>query len=324
MILLFLMLADPGAPLRAATTPPAAAQVSPGRASTLRTADLRVAAVAFRLAVSGRPLCPNPYPLTGMLLHHLAEYDASGQRIQIDRYQIHRGPGVLATVAGSPAAAAGLRAGDVLLSLNGKPFTDPRRIAAEQRDDRRRRLIEAEETLIETALRQGPARLALLRGGEEFEVSLHSIAACPVRARLATSNQPTAFSNRGYVILTTRVLDLLDSDDELAVVIGHELGHHVLEHERRLDEMKVPRGLFRGFGKNASRIRAIEAEADRFGLRVAARAGYDIAATTDMWDRLAKAGWRGPQLFRTHPTVAERKRAIEDVLTEIRAGSPAR
>jgi hypothetical protein len=324
MILLFLLLADIDAQLHAEATISRAAQVSTSQASTLRTADLRVASVAFRLGVAGRRLCPDPYPLTGMLLHHLAEYDAAGQRIQIERHQIHRGPGVLATVAASPATAAGLRAGDVLLGVNGRPFGDPRRIAAENREDRRRRLIEAEEALMEAALRQGPARLRVLRGGRESEVVLHPIAACPVRARLANSNQPTAFSNRGYVILTTRVLDLLYSDDELAVVIGHELGHHVLEHERRLAEQKVPKGLLRGFGKNAARIRSIEAEADRFGLRVAASAGYDIAATTDMWERLAKAGWRGPQVFRTHPTAAERKRAIEEVLTEIRAGSAVR
>jgi Zn-dependent protease with chaperone function len=289
-----------------------------GQASSLRAADLRVASVGFRIAVSGKRFCPNSYPVTGLLLHHLAEYDAAGQRIQVDRHQIDRGPGVLAAVAASPAALAGLQAGDVLIAVNGGSFTDPRRIAKEADDDRRRRMIEADEALIETALRLGPARLRLLRDGKEIETTLHAVAACPVRIRLAYSRQPTAFSNRGYVIVTTRVLELIRSDDELAVVIGHELGHHVLDHEQRLDDQKVPKGLLRGFGRNASRIRAVEAEADRFGLRIAAQAGYEIAATAGMWERLAKSGWRGPQLFRTHPSVSARVRMIQEVLAETR------
>ena len=43
--------------------------------STLRPEDLRVATIGYRLALSGRALCPVRMPVTGMLLHHLAEYE---------------------------------------------------------------------------------------------------------------------------------------------------------------------------------------------------------------------------------------------------------
>ncbi len=46
-------------------------------------------------------------------------------------YGLDRGPGVLTVLAGSPAAFAGLVAGDVLLAVNGTPFLSPVAIAAE-------------------------------------------------------------------------------------------------------------------------------------------------------------------------------------------------
>src|SRR5687768_712624 len=91
---------------------PASATIAFGhQTTTLRAADARVAAVAYRLATAGARECPASYPLTGMLLHHLAEYDAKGRQIQIERYRLDRGPGVLAVLAGGPADRAGLVAG---------------------------------------------------------------------------------------------------------------------------------------------------------------------------------------------------------------------
>jgi hypothetical protein len=56
-------------PAPAPTADSAPASVS----TTLRRDDLRVALVAYRLALGGAALCPQRHPLTGMLFHHLAE-----------------------------------------------------------------------------------------------------------------------------------------------------------------------------------------------------------------------------------------------------------
>src|SRR5439155_26586620 len=106
--------------LSLAASPPAV----PGTA--LRAENQRVATVAYRLALAGKAQCPESYPLTGLLLHHLSEYDGQGRATEIANHFLDRGPGVLATVPDSPAAQAGLLAGDVLLDVNGQPFPDPR------------------------------------------------------------------------------------------------------------------------------------------------------------------------------------------------------
>ena len=308
-------------------TPAASDQgASPGSSgaagSSLRQADLRVAAIAYRLALAGRPLCSQPFPLTGLLFHHLAEYEPADRQLMIGRYRLDRGPGVLSVIADSPAARAGLIAGDVLLAVNGTPFASPVAIAAQPDRDVWRRQVEASELQLEDQLRAGPARLSLLREGREMAVTLDSTPACLGRVRLARSRQVNAFANGRYVVMTTAMLDFLRGDNELAVVLGHELSHNILRHPTLLDEQGVPKkGLMRSFGKNASRVWKTEAEADRFGIRLMAAAGYDVQAAIPFWRRYLGKYDAFPQLFRTHPSLGARERITRDAIAAL--GQPA-
>jgi hypothetical protein len=286
----------------------------PATASTLRAADARVAAVAYRLALSGRSLCPDAYPLTGMLFHHLGEYEAADRALMVERYRLDRGPGVLTVLAGSPAADAGLAAGDVLLSVNGTPFPSAGEIARERDKKKRRKAMEASEARLEAELRRGPARLDVLRSGGPIAVVLDSVPACPGRVRLARSKQTNAFSLRGQVVMTTSMLNFLASDDELAVVIGHELSHTILGHADARDD----EGLLEGLGIKPSNVWKREEAADRLGLRLVAAAGYDLAAAIPFWRRyLKKYDWF-PQLFRSHPSLGARERIAAEEIEAIR------
>lgn len=295
--------------------------------STLRAADLRVAEVGYRLALSGARFCPNASPVTGMLLHHLAEYDAAGRTIEVDRYGLDRGPGILAVVGGSSADEAGLVAGDVLLSVNGHGFDQPRAVAALKdvpggaRKDAWRGRIGRDEAKIEDSVRSGPADLLVLRQGREFHTMLSSKAGCIARVRLAVSTQANAFANDGHAILTTEMLRLIRNDDELAVVLGHEMAHVILNHEDVLEAQNVPHGLLRGIGRNAARVKATEEEADRLGLKLAWAAGYDISKATDFWDRFYAAHPTGPQIFATHPGRGARQKLVAELIREL--GSPS-
>lgn len=292
--------------------PPAA----PG--GTLRDEDMRVAAVAYRLGVSGLPDCPDPIPVTGMLMHHLGEYEAEDRAAMIDAYGLNRGPGILTVLEGGPAARAGLVAGDVLLSVNDIPFTPGAAIAAEPDAKARRKLIEASEAMLEEEIVKGPARLAVARGGGTIELILDGVPACPIRVRLARSKQVNAFANGRYVIVTTALLKFLKSDDELAVVIAHELSHNILRHPALLDEMGVPRrGVLRGIGKNASRVWKTEAEADSFSIRLLWRAGFDLDSAIPFWRRLYAKYDVFPQIFRTHASIGVRERIVREAIAAL-------
>jgi hypothetical protein len=303
----------------AMAAPPASAIAS---ATTLREADLRIATIAYRLGSAGAPYCSDRFPLTGLLLHHLPEYDEDGRRAQIALHALDRGPGVLATVADSPAARSGLVAGDVLLAVNGESFADPRAMAAEKDGKKWRKMVEASEAQLEAQLRRGPARLRVLRAGREHEATLTAVAGCPVRVRLARSSQFNAFANGAYVIPTTRLLDFVQNDDELAIILGHELSHNILGHKRRLEDQGVSGGILRGLGKGASQIRATEEEADRLGLKLAWAAGYDITAAIPFWRRFYAAQGIQLRLFRTHPGLRARQRFVEETVAELKRQPP--
>ena len=298
----------------------AATASSPGAgASFLRAEDHRIAGIAYRLAVSGARFCPEPHPLTGLLFHHLAEY-APGERGQlIALYGLDRGPGVLTVVDGSPAVRAGLAAGDVLLAVNGRALPSGASVA--QHSDRQswRSAAEESEAQIEQELRRGPAMLSLLRSGRMVEAILDPVSSCPARIRLARSPQVNGFVAGRYVIMTTGLLGFTQDEDELAIIVAHEMAHLILRHTDRLQAQGVPRGERRREGRNASLVRATEEEADRLGLKLAWAAGYDVSAAIPFWLRFYAKYDRGLQLFRTHPSIRAREKLIRETLAEIGA-----
>jgi Zn-dependent protease with chaperone function len=240
----------------------------------------------------------------------------------MEAYELHRGPGVLAVLNNSPASAAALRAGDVLLSINGQPFQSPLRIAADPEGRNRRRAIIATEARIEAELRKGPAKLRLVRDRRELSLTIGSVQGCPSRVRLARSTQTNAFASDGYVIITVAMLQFARNDDELALILAHELAHNILGHPERLRDQKVPAGgFFRSFGKNASRVLMTEEEADRLAVKLLWAAGYDVGAAIPFWRRLYAAFDKGPKLFRTHPDLAAREQLIRETLAELGAAA---
>ncbi len=297
-------------------------QPAPAGESSLRQDDLRVAAAAYRIALAGRPLCSQSFPLTGLLFHHLAEYEPADRATMVERYRLDRGPGVLTVLGGSPAARAGLVAGDVLLAVNGIAFPSEAEIAAEPDRGKWRKRVEASEAQLEDQLRKGPVELRLLRDGREIGLRLDSLPGCPGRVRLARSRQVNAFANGRTVVMTTAMLDFLRSEDELAVVLGHEMSHNILRHPTLLDEQGVPkRGIGRAIGKNGKRVWRTEEEADRFGIRLMAAAGYDVNAAIPFWRRYLGKYDFFPQIFRTHPSLSVRERITREAIAAL-AGPP--
>ena len=292
------------------------------RASYVRAEDHQVANIAYRLALSGGRFCPDTHPLSGLFFHHLAEYGPEERRQLIALYGLDRGPGVLSVVEGSPAARAGIAAGDVLLAVNGRSL--PTGASTAQHADRQlwRRAAEQTEAQVEQELRLGTAKLSLVRNGRTIQTTLEPIPGCPARIRLARSPQVNGFVAGRYVVMTTGLLGFTQDEDELAVVIAHEMAHLILRHTERLQALGVPRGERRREGRNASLVRVTEEEADRLGLKLAWAAGYDVSAAIPFWRRYYAKYDRGLQLFRTHPSIRAREKLIRETLAELGGSNP--
>lgn len=304
--------------LAAAEAKAASAASAPG--SHLRAADYRIGAVTYRLASKGAGFCRQRHPLVGLMFHHLGEYPPSRRAEASRRFGIEKGPGVLAVVEGSPAAEAGLAAGDVLLSVGGKPFPPPGAAVREPDDRKRRKLMEAAEAQLEGQLGRGATNVQVDRGGRSFSVTLTPVMGCLARGRLARSAQPNAFADGRYAIMTTKLLAFIRNDEELAVAMAHELAHNILGHPAELEE-NVPKGILRNIGRNAARVHKTEEEADRLGIKLLWAAGYDVSAAIPFWRRLyAKYDPIPiPKLFRTHPSLAARERLISRTIAELEA-----
>jgi predicted Zn-dependent protease len=138
----------------------------------------------------------------------------------------------------------------------------------------------------------------------------------------------------GKIAVYTGLITKLNiTDDELAAVMGHEIGHALREHgrERASEQMAQQLGISvlgaaLGLGDTAAQLtqtvldvtlslphsRTQETEADRIGVELAARSGYDPRAAVSLWQKMGKlGGGKPPEWLSTHPSDETRTRDVQ-------------
>jgi predicted Zn-dependent protease len=156
---------------------------------------------------------------------------------------------------------------------------------------------------------------------------------------LIGSKQINAFCMPGgKIVFYTGLLDTLKlSDDEVAMVMGHEIAHALREHARErmakaqmtqlgaslLGEL-VGGGRYTGAFQAGGNLLALkfsrddESEADVAGLDLAARAGFDPRAAVSLWQKMTAANSKAPlEFLSTHPAGENRIKEIEKHLPEV-------
>ncbi len=133
----------------------------------------------------------------------------------------------------------------------------------------------------------------------------------------------------GKMAVYTGLLEKLQlTDDELAAVMGHEIAHALREHGRERASQQLATaaaigiaGAVLGAPSGSEDLAAVvadltisrpnsrthEVEADRIGVELAARAGYNPYGAVTVWEKMARAGGgEPPQFLSTHPSSASR------------------
>jgi len=139
----------------------------------------------------------------------------------------------------------------------------------------------------------------------------------------------------GKIAVYSGLIDKLQlTDDELAAVMGHEMAHALREHarERASEQVMASLGIsvvsaIAGLGDVGQKgmeyaymgllglpnSRRHETEADRIGVELAARAGYNPHAAVTLWQKMGSVGGAEPIKFlSTHPSNEDRLRDLTD------------
>ena len=142
----------------------------------------------------------------------------------------------------------------------------------------------------------------------------------------------------GQVFVTHALYRQLETDGQLAGVIGHEIGHVLSRHgAQRMAKQSLTQGItgavgVAGGGYDSARMAAMignminmkygrddELESDRWGVLLCAEAGYDPQAMMLVMDVLERSSGGGgpPEMMSTHPKPANRREYIQQVIREV-------
>jgi predicted Zn-dependent protease len=148
----------------------------------------------------------------------------------------------------------------------------------------------------------------------------------------------------GQIFITEALFHLLKTEDQLAGVLGHEIGHVVGRHS---NEQMATSGLWQGIASGLGMLlsdgqsnagaqiahtianmrvmkfgRDDELESDALGVRFLIEAGYNPEGMIGVMEVLAKAasGSRQPEMLSTHPNPENRAEKIRELIAQYRAG----
>ena len=136
------------------------------------------------------------------------------------------------------------------------------------------------------------------------------------------------------------------TDDEIANVMGHEIGHALASHTREKMSMAMTVGVStallsvlaasRSSGDSGAyhrtqntmalaaalaitlpNSRDAETEADQIGIELAARAGFDPRAAVTLWEKMAKEGDSPAEFFSTHPSPENRAQRLQELVAKV-------
>jgi Zn-dependent protease with chaperone function len=293
--------------------------------------EYRLWRVGTRLLVAGAEQCGDQVrPVFPVAL--LAGKDLPKEYHDVlGRLGLHEGVQVWKTLdLGSPLPEA-VRPGARVEALNGSDVEDREGIAK----------------AIEKARESGRLTLTLLgEDGTEQTAALDGVPACAYGLGLQEGDVVNAYADGSNVVLFLGMMRFAVTDDEIAVVIGHELAHNALGHVKQSQAVSIggtllgilleigaaAAGVSTGgagaqLGKSLSTLLnmkfgpELEADADYMGLYLVARAALDPSVAPEFWRRMAETHPEGIEktMLSTHPSTPQRAAVLRKTIEEIEA-----
>ena len=283
----------------------------------------RLAAISNDVMIANAAQCgPRITKTFGLVFSEAHDIDADGEKAAYREGRLSLPPVVRAA---SPYADPPAKVGDALVAIDGEPVISE----------------EVLEALLARGAEKGGAAMTVARDGSELEVQAVPVVACDVPVELAWDADNNAFTDGDRIVMNRGILDMAESDDEVALVVAHELGHVASGHIEAGRENAIAGGAvglladigmaalgvntggaFMEAGARAGRgaySQDFEREADYVGAYFAANAGYSVDAGKQIWRSMGAASPGSLNFAGTHPTSPERYVALDNAAKEVAA-----
>ncbi len=283
--------------------------------------------VAYRVTTANREFCEKwVIPQLGMFVATPPSLPSKYRKFSREALGLRWvRPTVISIVPDGPAAKAGMKDKDELVSFN-EWKVPPTAIT---------RWINA--FLEENG--EGPITIVVKREDEDITLTVTPVTGCAIPVLLETNPEPNAFTDYTKIVIQTGILRSTRTEADLAVIVGHELAHNTMGHyhKKRMNGLVgafsgsvidggfllggiSTGGAFSGYletaGMNAFSV-AFELEADYVGSYYAARAGYDVSGAEEVWQRMSLENPSSIRKDPTHPTTPVRYLQMRKVIAEI-------
>lgn len=304
------------------------------------TEQRRLADIVYPMVRSAVPLCGRYVTTrTGVWVSNLHAYDRSFQDAAkslgfSDTLMI------VGVSAGSPAERAGIMVGDRVLSVAGATAPMGRTAIAQFSSLLTPKpaargipgLASASTSLI-------VHRAALESAAAVIPTAIPPDTVCAYGSTAVKDDQLNAWADGQQVWVTTAMMRFAATDDELAVVVAHEIAHNAMRHIDAkqknatmgalfgavLDIAAATQGINTGgdFTNSGAAIGGMtysqdfEREADYVGMYVLARSGRSFTQAAHFWRRIAQESPGSIKYASSHPTTAERFLRLEEAAAEI-------
>jgi len=272
--------------------------------------------VWYRITTANAPLCGKVVHSTiGAYLAVAPKSPTAKDDIFSKTYNLSPDhPTVLIIADDSPAIKAGLKPGDRILKADGENVSSP--------------------SFASQHVAGTPVRLDILRKGKTIHRAIKPEQACAYGLTITLKDTINAYADGQKVVIFSGIMDFAEKEEELALVMSHELAHNTMSHIQKKQGNSALGTIFgaileqatglSGFGKIGSQIgggaysQGFEGEADYVGVYYAARAGYDVSNAANIWRRMGAANPESIDLAgSSHPSSAKRFLAIEQTANEI-------
>lgn len=285
--------------------------------------------VASRIVTNGTDLCSDKIgAYYGFDYWNQDSFNAAMKEPAKTKYNVSEKFKLLNVTPLSPADKGELKAGDTLVSIDNWLVPIGKESAKQIKDK-----------LALSGKNFSPVQILVIRNSVEKIVSITPVKACDFLILLAPDDVKNAYADGKNIIVYKGMMDFFKSDEEIALVVSHELAHNSMKHIDAKKKNATVGGFFgllldvaaatagvntngdftrlgAGLAGNAYSV-SFEQEADYVGLYFMKKANYDINHAAEFWRRMAVSNSQAITMKTSHPTTPERFVAIESTVKEI-------